>query len=123
MFFPSALALFWGQECVVSGTISLYGHFAEKGQMIEAYIDDAKVAEAEVKDEGRFEITIPEYDPKNPETPGYKTPDDILQVKLAGKSALPTFSPSKPSLSVKLNVEQSLDVKLSTWGKIKALFK
>ena len=91
--------------------------------MHEAFIGDKKVAESRVEEEGKFSLTVREYDPTNPDQVGYQSPEDIIQVKLLGKDAKPTFSPDKEQIRITLSVEQTLDVKLSTWGKIKALFK
>lgn len=128
--FAGALALstgaygfIFGQVCVATGTITVYGHQAERGLPVTAYIGEEKVAQAQTQEGGRFELRIPEYDPQHPDVKGYRSADDVIQVKLDGKEAKPTFNPDKSSVVIDLEVEQSLDVKLSTWGKIKALFK
>lgn len=123
LVFAAANGFIFGQVCVATGTITMYGHAAEKGLPMSAYIGEEKVAQATTQDNGKYELRIPQYDPNHPEIKGYKSPDDVILVKLDGKDAKPTFSPDKPSLKINLEVEQSLDVKLSTWGKIKALFK
>ena len=105
-------ALLFGSTCQVSGTIYLYGRLADKGTKLEAYVGEQKVAETKVQDEGKFALTLEDADP-----------EAVVQVKLSGKEAKPTFSPDKDQIKITLSVEQSLDVKLSTWGKIKALFK
>ncbi len=121
--FGIANGYFFGQTVVATGTINLYGHPAERGLAIDAYIGQEKVAHATTDAGGKFELHIPQYDPSHPEIKGYKTTDDVILVKLDGKEAKPTFSPDKPTVKITLDVEQSLDVQLSTWGKIKALFK
>ena len=116
-------AYFFTSFCVVTGTITYQGHPAEKGQAVTAFIQEDKVAEALTQENGLFELKIPEYDPAKPDLKGFHSANDIIQVKLAGKNARPTFSPTNENLKLDLRVEQTLDVKLSTWGKIKALFK
>lgn len=116
-------AFFFANVFVVSGTIQYQGHLASKGLPIAAYIGDDKVSESQVRDNGTFEMRIPEYDAAKPEVKGYHSLSDVIQVKLDGKNARPTFSPNGETLKIDLRVETSLDVKLSTWGKIKALFK
>ncbi len=123
LFCGALQALLFGSTCQVSGTIYLYGNLAVKGTPLEAFIGEQKVAETKVVDDGKFTLTVREYDPANPDQVGYQSPEDIIQVKLSGKDAKPTFSPDKDQIKITLSVEQSLDVKLSTWGKIKALFK
>ena len=104
-------ALLFGSTCQVSGTIYFYGRLADKGTTLEAYVDEQKVAETKVKDDGKFALTLEDADP-----------EAVVQVKLSGKEAKPTFSPDKDQIKITLSVEQSLDVKLSTWGKMRLRF-
>jgi hypothetical protein len=123
LLFGVAQAFFLTSICTVTGTIYMYGHVAEKGLLVEAYIGEEKIAETETAEAGRFNLKLHEYDPANPDQGGFRSPDDVVQIKLSGKDAKPTIKPNRDKLTVTLNVEQTLDVKLSTWGKIKALFK
>jgi len=117
-------AYFFTNICIVTGTIQFHGKLADQGLSVAAYISQDKVAESLTGDNGSFELKIPEYDQTKPAIKGYKSPNDIIQVKLDGRNAKPTFSPASENLRIDLKVDQqSLDVKLSTWGKIKALFK
>ena len=114
---------FFANICIVTGTIQFHGKPAQGGSTVAAFIGEDKVAESLTRDNGSYELKIPEYDPTKPDIKGYRTTDDVVQVKLDGKIAKPTFSPTNENLKVDLRVETTLDVKLSTWGKIKALFK
>lgn len=105
-------ALFFGSTCQVTGTIYFYGQLAGEGTKLEAFVGEQKLAETKVKEDGKFSFTLEDSDP-----------EAVVQVKLSGKEAKPTFSPDKDQIKITLSVEQSLDVQLSTWGKIKALFK
>ena len=116
-------AFFFANVCLVTGTIQYHGHSAEKGLPIAAFIGEDKVSESQTRDNGVFELRIPEYDSSKPDIKGYRSPNDVIQVKLDGKIARPTFTPSNETVKIDLRVESTLDVKLSTWGKIKALFK
>ena len=116
-------AFFFANVCLVTGTIQYHGHSAEKGLPIAAFIGEDKVSESQTRDNGVFELRIPEYDSSRPDIRGYRSPNDVIRVKLDGKTASPTFTPSNENLKIDLRVESTLDVKLSTWGKIKALFK
>jgi hypothetical protein len=122
-FTAGAQALFFGNVCVVSGTIQSHGKPADKGLPLAAYIGEERIYESQTLDNGVFELRIPEYDPSKPDVRGYRSTTDVVQVKLDGKAAKPTFSPSSDHLKIDFRVESTLDVKLSTWGKIKALFK
>jgi hypothetical protein len=119
----AARALFFANVCLVTGTIQYHGHSAEKGLPIAAFIGEDKVFESQTLDNGAFELRIPEYDSSKPDVKGYRSPNDIIQVKLDGRIARPTFTPNNENLKIDLRVESTLDIKLSTWGKIKALFK
>lgn len=119
----TANAYFFSSTFMVTGTITLQGHPVDRDQTVSAYIGEDKVAESKTRENGAFELQIPEYDPAKPEIKGFRTAEDIIQVKLDGKKAKPTFNPNGDNLKIDLKVETTLDVKLSTWGKIKALFK
>ncbi len=119
----SAHGLIYSNVFVVTGTIQFQGRPAAKNLDLTAYIDDSRVATGKTAEDGKFELQIPEYDPANPDVNGFHSFDDVIQVKLEGKAAKPTFNPSPDKLKINLKVETTLDVKLSTWGKIKALFK
>jgi hypothetical protein len=116
-------AFFFANVCLVTGTIQYHGRLAEKGLTIVAFIGEDKVSESQTRENGAFELRIPEYDPLKPDIKGYRSPNDVIQVRLDGRTARPTFTPSNENLKIDLRVESTLDVKLSTWGKIKALFK
>ena len=120
LLLSSAQGWVYSNVFVVTGTIQFQGRPAAKDLDLSAYIDDVRVAQAKTTDEGKFELRIPEYDPNTPEVNGFHSFDDIIQ---EGKEAKPTFNPKAEQLKIDLSVETTLDVKLSTWGKIKALFK
>lgn len=123
LLLSSAHGLIYSNVFVVTGTIQFQGRPAAKDLDLAAYIDDQQVAEAKTGDDGKFELKIPEYDPGNPDVNGFRSFNDVILVKLEGKEAKPTFNPKPDKLKIDLQVETTLDVKLSTWGKIKALFK
>jgi hypothetical protein len=123
LLLSSAQGLIYSNVFVVTGTIQFQGRPATKGLDLSAYIDEARVAEGKTSEDGKFELRIPEYDPAVPEVNGFRSFDDVIMVKLEGKEAKPTFNPKPDQLKIDLKVETTLDVKLSTWGKIKALFK
>jgi len=123
LLLSSAQGLIYSNVFVVTGTIQFQGRPAAKDLDLAAYINDARVAKAKTTEEGKFELRIPEYDPDNPNVNGFHSFDDVILVKLEGKEAKPTFNPKPEKLKIDLSVETTLDVKLSTWGKIKALFK
>jgi hypothetical protein len=110
-------------DCVVSGSLIINSQEAESGTRLEAYIDGEKIVSTTTTATGQYLITIPKYDPAEPQTRGYKSESDVVVIKVNQQDAEPNFNPLPGALKVNLEVKTTLDVKLTTWGKIKALFK
>ena len=110
-------------DCVVSGNLKINGQDAFPGTTIEAYIDGQKIVSTTTTETGQYEITIPKKDPYNPTVRGYQSTSDIVTIKVNNSAADPDFNPTPGTLKINLEVNTSLNVKLTTWGKIKALFK
>jgi len=121
--------LLWGwtaaQEfawyCRPYGTINYRGDLAPDGLKVTAFIGGEKFASSETKKDGEYSLAIPEDDPATAKKEGWAE-GDIITIKVGGFSAVPSFKAFSGSKKVNLYVP-SLDVKLTTWGKIKALFK
>jgi hypothetical protein len=106
--------------CQLYGYVEFHGEPAPDGYKVEAMIGDVKFAETEAKN-GKYSLVIPADDRDTQVKEGWSEGDRItLQVN--GHKALPTFEPFEGSRNYDIFVP-SLDVKLSTWGRIKALFK
>ncbi len=110
-------------DCVVSGSLIINSQEAEAGTRLEAYIDGEKIVTTITTARGQYLITIPEYDPAQPQTRGYKSETDVVVIKVNDQEAEPNFNPRPGALKINLEVKTTLNVKLTTWGKIKALFK
>ncbi|NIT58027.1 MAG: hypothetical protein GWN00_17905 [Aliifodinibius sp.] len=110
-------------DCTVYGSLQINGQDASIGRTLEAYIDGEKIVSDETTQSGQYSLTIPRYDPSDPDQKGYNSETDIVVIKVDGREAEPTINPSPGSMKVNLEVKTSLNVKLTTWGKIKALFK
>jgi len=110
-------------DCIVKGSLRISGQEAAAGTLVEAYIDGNRVASTYTTQIGEYEITIPKYDPAEPQTDGYNSEDDVVSVKVNQRDAEPDFHPQPGIIKIDLEVAISLNVKLTTWGKIKALFK
>lgn len=112
-----------GDDCTISGNLQINGQNAPAGSLVEAYIDDEKIVSTRTIQAGKYEITIPKYDPADPSQKGYHSENDVVLIKVDNRKAEPTFNPAPGAMKINLNVNTSLSVKLTTWGKIKALFK
>jgi len=109
-----------GTPCQPYGDVTFHGEPAPDGYKVEATIGETKFGEAETKN-GKYNITIPADDPLTPAKEGWFEGDRIA-FKVNGYKALPTFEAFEGVKNYDIFVP-SLDVKLSTWGRIKALFK
>jgi len=110
-------------DCVVSGRLQISGQDAFPRILLEAYIGGEKIVSTTTTQIGQYEITIPKYDASNPQVKGYQSTSDVVTIKSNGNTAEPDFNPSPGALKKDLEVKTTLNVKLTTWGKIKALFK
>jgi hypothetical protein len=109
-----------GTYCQPYGSVEFRGVSAPDGYKVEALIGETKFAETEIQ-KGKYDLLIPADDPDTPEKDGWSQGDRIT-LKVNGYKALPTFEAFEGIKNYDVFVP-SLDVKLSTWGKIKALFK
>ena len=117
----SAAAWQFGEDCVLTGTVEYRGDSERSGLSVIASIYDHEVASCKT-DEGLYELRIP---PDNPTTPGvregYEEGDPIV-IRVEGiRAAVVEASPGVHQQ--KLVVSASDVPNLTTWGKIKALFK
>ncbi|MBD3218441.1 MAG: hypothetical protein GF310_09210 [candidate division Zixibacteria bacterium] len=112
-----------GNDCELFGSLKINGNDAQAGSRIEAYIDGEKIVSTETIQQGQYSLTIPRYDPGNPDQKGYSSESDVIVIKVDDREAEPTINPRPGQMKVDLEVKTSLNVKLTTWGKIKALFK
>ena len=106
--------------CRPFGSINYRGDLAPDGLKVTAYIQGEEFASSQTKD-GEYNLAIPKDDPVTSKKEGWAE-EDIITIKVGGFSALPSFKAFSGSQRVDLSVP-TLDVKLTTWGKIKALFK
>lgn len=110
-------------DCKVSGTLMIDGQEAPGGTRVEAYIDDELIVSERTEEDGRYELTIPRYNPANPSVKGYQDESDVITIMVDQREADPKFY-ARPGLQkINLEVNTTLNVRLTTWGKIKALFK
>jgi hypothetical protein len=109
-------------DCELYGAVSVRGETAPVGARIEAFVDGLLLADTAVVAEGHYEILIPADDPITVDKDGWET-DDLLTLTVNGESAQPKIVAFEGRKEVDLAVQHSSNVRRSTWGKIKALFR
>jgi len=119
-------ALSGGREltanCELYGSVTVRGNAAAVGARIEAYASGVLLADTTVRTRGFYEILIPSDDPVTLEKDGWSR-DDEITFTVDGETAQPTVLAFEGRDQVNLSVQLASDVRKSTWGKIKALFR
>ncbi len=114
---PSAL------ECRVYGEITYFGNPASVGTKLEAKVGEFVLADTTVTTAGHYALVIPADNPRTAARDGWRDNDKIT-IWVQGYEARPIFLAGEGSTEIALTVSSiTLDVKRSTWGKIKALFR
>jgi hypothetical protein len=91
------------------------------GCEVKALIQGKEYASTEVKD-GEYSLSIPADDPSTLEKEGW-VEDEYVTLKVAGYSGGTLFQPKSGTVPVDINLTTMGVLNLTTWGKIKALFK
>jgi hypothetical protein len=107
-------------SCCLYGSVTYRGDKAPDGYTVEAWIDDQKLVETKTS-KGDYYICIPQDNSGTPQKEGWAD-SDLITLKVNGNQAVPTVEASSVTKKQDISVP-SLNVKLTTWGKIKALFK
>ncbi len=107
--------------CHPSGSISYRGAPAQEGLSVSAIIGEAEFGSGLTTAEGTYDLTIPQDDPNTTKKEGWADGDTIT-IMVGGFATVPRFAAFSGQKVIDLYLP-SLDVKLTTWGKIKALFK
>ncbi|MGB8656777.1 MAG: hypothetical protein WCE90_03220 [Candidatus Zixiibacteriota bacterium] len=112
----------FGAPCRLYGPIDFLGDAPPDGRAVVALIRGEEAASCQTKD-GQYYLEVPQDNPATSKKDGWSE-GDTMTIKVGGLAALPKIPASAGSKWVKLTVSSS-DVKptVSTWGKIKALFK
>jgi len=110
-------------DCQPYGKLTYFGAPAQVGTRLQAKIMGVVVAEATVTAAGQYAISIPADNPKTTVRDGWN-PDDEITIWVESHEAQPHFAAFDGTKKIDLVVSAiSLNVKKSTWGKIKALFR
>lgn len=108
------------QACRPYGTVNYRGEAAQDGLKVAAFIERTEFATCWTE-KGQYNLSIPKDDPATTKKEGWAD-GDIISIKVAGFSAVPSFKAFAGKELINLYLP-TLDVKLTTWGKIKALFR
>ncbi len=109
-------------NCELYGAVTIRNAQAQVGATIKAYVGGTLLADSTVQVKGRYAIAIPPDNPVTIEQDGWMENDEITIV-VNGEPARPTITAFEGTLQVDLTVQLVSDVRKSTWGKIKALFR
>jgi hypothetical protein len=115
---------FLEDDCEVRGALRVDGSPVTVGAELAAVIGTDEVARTVVSQAGLYALIVHRYDSTKPESRGYRSEDDMITVYVDGRKAEPSIRAESGQRNVDLVVKATpLDVKQTTWGKIKALFK
>jgi hypothetical protein len=106
--------------CHPYGPINYRGAPPPDGIRVVAIIQGTEFDTCFTQD-GQYDLTIPKDDPVSSHKEGWAEGDTIT-IRVGGYDAMPKFQAFSGTKKIDLYLP-SLDVKLTTWGKIKALFK
>lgn len=106
--------------CRPYGTIEYRGDLVPDGFKVVAFIGGQEFASC-LTENGEYSLLVPKDDPVTPKKEGW-TEDDMITIEVNGFTATPKFKAFEGRQQRNLYVS-TLDVKLTTWGKIKALFR
>jgi hypothetical protein len=109
--------------CQPSGKVYYKGNLVPDGHKVTAYIQGVKYDEKEVRG-GAYSLSIPADDPSTPAKEGWED-QEFVSLKVEGYSGATTFKISSNDLTpqIDINLTTMGVLNLTTWGKIKALFK
>jgi hypothetical protein len=106
--------------CRPWGSINYRGQPAPDGLKVVAFIQETAFDSCETK-YGEYSLAIPKDDPETKEKEGWAD-GDLITVQVGGYTAVPSFAAFSGKQQINLYLP-TLDVKLTTWGKIKGLFR
>jgi hypothetical protein len=106
--------------CRPWGSVNYRGQPAPDGLKVVAFIQETAFDSCETK-YGSYSLAIPKDDPETKEKEGWAD-GDLITVQVGGYTAIPSFAAFSGKQEINLYLP-TLDVKLTTWGKIKGLFR
>ena len=107
--------------CQIYGIVNYKGHPVPDDCVVKASILGYEYTSTKVK-EGKYSLSIPADDPSTPNKEGW-VDGEYITLQVINYSGVTLFKapPDNPRVDINLNTMGVLN--LTTWGKIKALFK
>ncbi len=116
----SAAAWQFSEDCRISGVVTYFGDSNLSGLEVAAFVGEIRIAFCKTQN-GKYELTIPQDDPDTPIKDGWAY-EDFITIKVENVSVA-RFEATSGVKIINLNVSTSDVDNLTTWGKIKALFR
>ncbi len=109
-----------GTACEPYGSVTISGSPAQDNMVVIAYVGDTELARTATSG-GQYSFFIPLDDSGTPQRDGYRQ-GDIISIRINGNAATPAFEAFAGRQRRDVEVSPS-EVRLETWGRIKALFR
>jgi len=107
--------------CQPFGTVKYKDRIVPDGCKVMAYIGGEQYADAVVSN-GEYTLSIPADNPSTPGKDGWED-GEFITLKVKDYSGSTLFKASSGNTRVDINLNTMGVLNLTTWGKIKALFK
>jgi len=121
LFFSLLKGFPFSGECEPYGSVTYKGFTAPDGYKVVALIDNQKLDSCLVES-GKYRLSIPQDNPQTQDKKEGWVGGDIINFKVNGQVAVPSIAAVSTLEEVNITVP-SLGTELTTWGKIKALFR
>lgn len=109
-----------GTACEPYGSVTVKGDPADDNMLVIAYTGDIELGRCYTQD-GQYAMYIALDDPDTPQRDGYQI-GDIITMRVNGDLATPAFEAFAGVQRRDIEIV-TLDIRLESWGRIKALFR
>lgn len=109
-----------GTACEPYGSATINGAPVQDNMIVIAYVGDTELARSTTSG-GQYSLFIALDDANTPQRDGYRQ-GDIISIRINGNAATPPFEAFAGRQRRDIEVSPS-EVRLETWGRIKALFR
>jgi hypothetical protein len=109
-----------GTACEPYGSVTIGGQPAANNLVVIAYVGEIELARTHTNN-GQYSLYIPKDDPDTPQRDGYRD-GEVITIRVNSNPCLPSFEAFAGRQRRDLEVT-TLDIRLETWGRIKALFR
>ena len=110
----------FGTACEPYGSVSIEGQPAANNLLVIAYVGEIELARTHTNN-GQYSLYIPKDDPETPQRDGFMM-GEVITIRVNGNPSSPSFEAFSGRQRRDIEVT-TLDIRLETWGRIKALFR